>query len=104
MAGMKIRKGDTVLVLSGKDKGKTGEVTTAMPTRGQVVVAGVNIAKVHTKARSATEQGGIKDVEKPISVSNVALLAADGKATRVGYKVAADGKKSRIARRTGGAL
>lgn len=104
MAGMKVRKGDTVLVLSGKDKGKTGEVLTALPSDNMVVVAGINVAKRHTKARSATEQGGIKEVEKPISVSNVSVVASDGKATRVGYKIDADGNKSRIARRTGGAL
>jgi len=104
MAGMKVRKGDTVLVLSGKDKGKTGEVLTALPTDGMVVVAGVNVAKRHLKPRSATDKGGIKDIEKPISVSNVSVIAPDGKATRVGYKMAADGTKTRIARRTGGAL
>ena len=104
MAAMKVRKGDTVKVLTCKDKGRTGEVLVAMPRDGKVVVAGVNIAKRHTKARTTNEQGGIKDVEKPISASNVSVVAADGKTTRVGYKVDANGTKSRIARRTGDAL
>jgi large subunit ribosomal protein L24 len=104
MAAMKVRKGDTVLVLTGKDKGKTGEVLVAMPRDGMVVVAGVNVAKRHLKARTTTDPGGIKDIEKPISASNVSVVAADGKGTRVGYKIDANGTKSRIARRTGGAL
>ncbi len=104
MPGMKIRKGDTVVILSGKDKGKTGDVLIAMPSDRKVVVAGVNIAKRHQKPTSQTEQGGIKEIEKPISVSNVAIVAADGKSTRVGYKISADGTKSRFSRRTGGAL
>lgn len=104
MSGMKIRKGDSVLILSGKDKGKTGEVLVAHPSTGMVTVAGVNVAKRHTKARSTTDQGGIKEIAKPISVSNVSFVAADGKATRVGYKIDAAGTKTRIARRTGGAL
>lgn len=104
MSGMKVRKGDNVVILSGKDRGKTGQVLVAHPAKRMVTVAGVNVAKRHTKARSTTEQGGIKEIEKPISVSNVAVLTADGKATRVGYQLDASGTKTRIARRTGGAL
>jgi large subunit ribosomal protein L24 len=99
---MKIRKGDRVQVLSGKDRGKTGTVTRAYPERGRVIVDGVNIAKKHQKARSATSQGGIIDKDMPIPVPNVALLSpGDGKPTKVGYKVLEDGTKIRVCRRTG---
>jgi large subunit ribosomal protein L24 len=101
MAGLKIKKGDRVVVLSGKDKGKEGVVMRALPTEGKVVVEGVNTAKRHRKARTATETGGIIDIDKPIPVSNVAVISpSDGKPTRVGYKVA-DGKKVRVCKRTG---
>ncbi|MFN8019754.1 MAG: 50S ribosomal protein L24 [Acidimicrobiales bacterium] len=98
---MKIKKGDRVVVLSGKDAGKEGEVTKALPKDGKVVVEGVNTVKRHQKARTATESGGIKDIDKPIPVSNVAVISpSDGKPTRVGYKVV-DGKKVRVCKRTG---
>jgi large subunit ribosomal protein L24 len=101
MSGLKIKKGDRVVVLSGKDKGKEGVVTQAMPRDGKVVVEGVNTAKRHRAARTATETGGIIDIDKPIPVSNVAVISpSDGKPTRVGYKVA-DGKKVRVCKRTG---
>ena len=101
MSGLKIKKGDRVLVLSGKDKGKEGVVERAMPADGKVVVKGVNTAKRHQKSRSATESGGIKEIDKPIPVSNVAVISpGDGKPTRVGYKVV-DGKKVRVCKRTG---
>jgi large subunit ribosomal protein L24 len=101
MAGLKIKKGDRVIVLSGKDKGKEGVVQRAMPTEGKVVVEGVNTAKRHRKARTATETGGIISIDKPIPVSNVAVISpSDGKATRVGYKIT-DGKKVRVCKRTG---
>ena len=101
MAGLKIKKGDRVLVLSGKDKGKEGVVEKAFPAEGKVVVKGVNTAKRHRAARSATEAGGIVDIDKPIPVSNVAVISpSDGKPTRVGYKFDG-GKKVRICKRTG---
>ena len=101
MANLKIRKGDRVRVLSGKDKGKEGVVERALPADGKVVVKGVNTAKRHQKSRSATESGGIKEIDKPIPVSNVAVISpGDGKPTRVGYKVV-DGKKVRVCKRTG---
>lgn len=101
MSGLKIRKGDRVVVLSGKDKGKEGVVTAALPSQGKVVVEGVNTAKRHQKARTATETGGIKDIDKPIDASNVAVISpSDGKPTRIGFKVA-DGKKVRVCKRTG---
>ncbi len=101
MAGLKIRKGDRVIVLSGKDKGREGVVQTAMPAERKVVVEGINTAKRHRKARSATDAGGIIEVDKPIDISNVAVISPkDGKATRVGYKTV-DGRKIRICKRTG---
>ena len=101
MAGLKVRKGDRVIVLSGKDRGKEGVVQSSLPREGKVVVEGVNTAKRHRKARSATESGGIIEIDKPIDASNVALISpSDGKAPRVGYKVV-DGKKVRVCKRTG---
>jgi large subunit ribosomal protein L24 len=101
MSGLKIKTGDRVVVLSGKDKGKEGVVQHAYPNDRKVVVEGVNTARRHRKARSATESGGIIEIDKPIDVSNVAVISpSDGKATRVGYRVV-DGKKVRIDKRTG---
>jgi large subunit ribosomal protein L24 len=96
---MKIKKGDKVIVLSGDDKGKTGEVLRAMPKEGKVVVQGVNLIKRHTKP-SQTSAGGIVTKEAAIQVSNVAIVTADGKASKVGYKTV-DGLKKRVARKTG---
>ena len=98
---MKIRKGDRVIVLQGKDRGKEGVVMRAMPKEGKVIVDGVNIARKHQKARKATMQGGIINKDMPIEVSNVAIVGSDGKPTRIGYKVNKDGTKVRIDRRTG---
>ena len=102
---MKIRKGDRVQVLTGKDRGKTGTVTRSIPARGRVIVDGVNIAKKHQKPTSATQQGGIIDKEMPIPVANVAVVCAScGKPTRVGYRFEADGTKVRICRKCEGDL
>jgi large subunit ribosomal protein L24 len=102
---MKIRKGDRVQVLTGKDRGKTGTVTRSIPTRGKVIVDGVNIAKKHQKPTSATTQGGIIDKEMPIPVANVAVVCgACGKPTRVGYRFESDGTKVRICRKCEGDL
>ena len=98
---MKIRKGDRVVVLQGKDRGKEGVVMRAMPKEGKVIVDGVNIARKHQKARKATMQGGINNKDMPIEVSNVAIVGSDGRPTRIGYKVNKDGTKVRIDRRTG---
>ena len=100
---MKIRKGDTVVVLTGKDKGKQGEVIRVLPEADKVIVDGVNVAKRHQKPTRAMQQGGILDKPMPIHVSNVSLIA-DGKPTRVGYRIDATGEKTRISRRTGGDL
>ncbi len=100
MAAAKIKKGDTVVVLSGKDKGKTGEVTKSMPKDGKVVVSGVNIITRHRKPSQTNPQGGIERKEAPLHVSNVAIASADGKPTRVRFEER-DGKKVRVAAWTG---
>lgn len=98
---MKIRKGDNVVVLSGKDRGVEGTVELVIPKSNKVVVTGVNTAKKHRKAQSEEEPGGIVEQDMPIDVSNVAVLSPkDQKATRVGYKIDGD-KKIRICKRTG---
>ena len=104
MSGMKIKKGDQVIVLSGKDKGKTGAVTEARPGDGQVIVGGINMVKRHTKPTKAGEKGGIIEKEAPLDVSNVAIVTADGKPSRVGFKVKPDGTKVRVVKRTGAEL
>ncbi len=102
---MKIKKGDRVVVLAGKDRGKEGVVTFAYPAKGTVIVDGVNIAKKHQKPTQATMQGGIIDKEMPVPASRVAVVSPeDGKPTRVGYRFDADGTKVRICRRTGADL
>jgi large subunit ribosomal protein L24 len=100
MSALKIKKGDKVVVLSGKDKGKTGEVTKAFPKDSKVVVSGVNIATRHRKATQANPQGGLDRFEAPLHVSNVAIATADGKPTRVRFETQ-DGKKVRVAVKTG---
>ena len=101
MAAAKIKKGDKVVVLSGKDKGKTGEVTRAMPKDGKVVVSGVNIATRHKKPSQTNPQGGLERSEAPMHVSKVALAdPKSGKATRVRFETR-DGKKVRVAVKSG---
>jgi large subunit ribosomal protein L24 len=97
---MKLRKGDPVVVLSGKDKGKEGTVLRVLPKEGKVIVEGVNIAKKHQRPVRATMQAGIIDKDMPIDASNVAYVHK-GKPTRLGYRFDDDGKKVRVARRTG---
>jgi large subunit ribosomal protein L24 len=96
----KIRKGDKVIVLSGRDKGRTGEVFEVRPIEGTVLVRGVNMVKRHQK-QTASQEGGIISKEGPIHLSNVAYLGKDGKPTRIGFKIHADGKKVRIAKSSG---
>ncbi|NKD77855.1 50S ribosomal protein L24 [Haematospirillum sp. H1815] len=97
----KIRKGDTVIVLAGKDAGKKGEVVRAVPSEGRVVVKGVNVVKRHLRP-TQTSQGGILEKEASIHVSNVAHVdPKDGKATRVGFRVLDDGSKVRFSKRSG---
>lgn len=100
MAAAKIKKGDKVVVLSGKDKGRTGEVIASMPRDGKVVVAGVNVAVRHKKPTQAAPQGGLERSEAPLHVSKVAHVTADGKPTRVRFEIR-DGKKVRVAAKTG---
>ena len=97
---MKIRKGDQVRVLQGKDRGKEGRVAFSFPETGKVIVDGINTAKRHTKPRKQNQQAGIIDVDMPVHVSNV-MLVHKGKTTRVGYKIQSDGSKVRVAKRTG---
>ena len=98
----KLRKGDKVLVLAGKDKGREGEIKSVDPKAGKAVVEGVNIAIRHTK-QSQTSQGGRVPKAMPIDLSNLALIDANGKPTRVGFRVE-DGKKIRFAKTTGEAV
>ena len=100
MAAQKIKKGDTVVVLSGKDKGRTGEVVKAMPKEGKVVVSGINVHARHRKPSQLNPQGGIERKEAPLHVSKVAIATADGKPTRVRFEVR-DGKKVRVAAKSG---
>jgi large subunit ribosomal protein L24 len=105
MAGLKIKKGDRVQVLTGKDRGKSGNVTRVLPTAGKVIVDGVNVAKKHQKATKATMQGGIIDKDMPIPVANVAILCPScNKTTRVGYKIDGDGTKVRVCKKCGGEM
>ncbi len=103
MSGLKIKKGDRVRVLTGKDRGKDGNVTRVMPDTGKVIVDGVNVAKKHQKATRATMQGGIIDKDMPLPVANVAIICpACAKPTRVGYSVDPDGTKTRRCKKCGG--
>ena len=105
MAGLKIKKGDRVKVLTGKDRGAKGNVTRVLPADGKVIVDGVNVAKKHQRATKATMQGGIIDKDMPIPIANVALLCpACGKRTRVGYTIDGDGTKARICKKCGGEM
>jgi large subunit ribosomal protein L24 len=99
MATSKIKKGDTVRVIAGKDKDKEGKVMVVNHKTGTVIVEGVNMLTKHTKPSAANQNGGIINVEGPINASNV-MLVVNGQATRVGFKVE-DGKKVRVAKKTG---
>jgi large subunit ribosomal protein L24 len=96
----KIKKGDRVVVLTGKDKGKQGSVLKVMPKEERVVVEGLNMVQRHTRPSQADPQGGIKHKEAPLHVSNVAIVDSAGKPTRVGFRVEGD-KKVRFAKTTG---
>jgi large subunit ribosomal protein L24 len=97
----KIKKGDKVVVLTGRDKGRSGEVKSVSPTEGRAIVGGINLVKRHTKQTAQTE-GGILSKEAPIQLSNLAIAdPKDGKPTRVGFKILDDGRKVRVAKRSG---
>ena len=101
MAKLHVKKGDTVVVLSGKDKGKQGKIITAMPSKGQVVVEDVNKVKRHTKPSMKAPQGGILDKEMPLNACKVQLICpACNKATRIGHKIV-DGKNVRVCKKCG---
>ncbi|OYX32260.1 MAG: 50S ribosomal protein L24 [Caulobacterales bacterium 32-69-10] len=96
----KIKKGDRVVLLTGKDKGRTGSVTKVFPKEERVLVEGLNMVKRHTKPSQADPNGGIKNKEAPVHVSNVAIVDSAGKPTRVGFRMEGD-KKVRFAKTTG---
>ena len=99
---LKIKKGDRVQVLQGKDRGKQGVILKVLPKEGKVIVEGVNVVKKHQKATRATMQAGIIDKDMPIDASNVAIVSR-GQASRIGYRIE-DGKKVRVALKTGEVL
>ncbi len=99
---MRLRKGDEVVVLAGKDVGRRGTISRVLPEADKVIVDGINISKRHTKPRGQVMQGGIIDKEMPIHVSNVALWCSKCGATRIGYRFGDDGKKIRVCRKCGG--
>ncbi len=101
----KVKKGDRVVVLTGRNKGTEGEVLKVITADGRVLVRGVNVVKRHTKPTQDDPQGGIRTFEAPIQASNVALIdPRDGKPTRVGFKIDEHGRKTRYAKRSGEAL
>jgi large subunit ribosomal protein L24 len=100
MAAQKIKKGDRVVILSGKDKGRTGDVVKAMPKEGKVLVSGINVHARHRKPSQTNPQGGIERKEAPLHISKVAIATADGKPSRVRFELR-DGKKVRVAAKTG---
>ena len=101
MAKLKIKKGDHVVVITGKDKGKKGEVLKVLPDENRAIVKGVAMVRRHQR-QTATQEGGIVAKEAPIHISNIALEdPKDGKPTRVGYKFLKDGRKVRYAKRSG---
>ncbi len=104
MVKLKIKKGDKVVVITGKDKGKTGEVVRVLPKDSRVVVQGINLVKRHQR-QTQTEQGGIISKEAAIHISNVAHIDPQSeKPTRVGFKVLEDGRKVRVAKRSGAVI
>ncbi|GAV24656.1 50S ribosomal protein L24 [Carboxydothermus islandicus] len=105
MPKLKVKKGDTVLVIAGKDKDKKGKIVQVLPKENRVVVEGVNIVKRHTRPNPKLPQGGIVEKEAPIHVSNVMVICPScGKPTRVGKKFLADGKKIRVCKKCGESL
>ncbi|MGO8721258.1 MAG: 50S ribosomal protein L24 [Acidimicrobiales bacterium] len=101
---MRIKKGDRVQVLTGKDRGKVGEVMHVLPARNRVIVDGVSVAKRSTKAKRGTMQGGIIDKDMPIDASTVAIVCAQCGPTRIGVRIDDQGRKIRVCRKCGGDL
>ena len=104
MPALKIRKGDRVRILQGKDRGKEGQVSRVLPSEGKVIVDGLNVVKKHQRATKATMQGGIQDKAMPIHVSNLMLICSKDGPVKAGYKIDADGNKTRVCRKCGGLL
>lgn len=98
---MRLRKGDRVQVLSGKERGRQGEIVRSLPGSGKVIVGGINTARRHTKPRSATTEGGIVDKDMPMHVSTVAIVCPACGPTRIGAKVDEQGRKGRVCRKCG---
>lgn len=102
MSKMRVKTGDKVVVIAGKDKSKTGRILRVLPKQGRVVVEGINVVKRHTKPNPGNPDGGIVEKEASIHVSNIALAdPKTGEATRVGFKFLEDGKKVRYAKKSG---
>ena len=102
---MRILKGDQVIVLQGKDKGKKAEVVRAIPSASRVILEGVNVAKRHAKPTRATQQGGVIDKFMPVHVSTVAIVCKTcDRPSRIGYKIEEDGEKVRICKKCGSTL
>ena len=99
----KIRKDDTVQVIAGKDKGKTGNVVRVLPAKNAVIVSGINIVKKAMRKRSQQDQGGIAEIEAPLNISNVAIVCKKCGPTKIGYKIDGD-KKVRVCRKCGDVL
>src|SRR5437764_178780 len=99
---MKLKKGDRVQVLQGKDRGKQGSIMRVLPKDDRIIVEGVNVAKRHQRATRATMQGGIIDKDMPMAASAVAIVCPNDGPTRIGYRVDAQGNKTRICRKCGG--
>ncbi len=101
MVKLKVKKGDHAVILTGRDKGKRGEIVKVLPAQSKVVIQGINLVRRHQK-QSASQEGGIISKEAPIHVSNIAIEdPKDGEPTRVGYKILDDGRKVRFAKRSG---
>jgi large subunit ribosomal protein L24 len=101
---VRIRKGDRVTVLQGKDRGKTGEVMRAMPRDNKVIVGGVNISKRHSRPKRGTMQGGIIDKDMPMHVASVAIICSNCGPSRIGYRQDEQGRKIRVCKKCGGDL
>ncbi|MGA8681265.1 MAG: 50S ribosomal protein L24 [Acidimicrobiales bacterium] len=101
---MRIRKGDRVQVLHGKDRGKSGDVMRAIPSENKVIVEGVNISKRHSRPRRGTMQGGIIDKDMPMHVASVAIVCSNCGPTRIGYRQDEQGRKLRVCKKCGGDL
>ena len=104
MSGLRVKKGDRVRVLTGKDRGKEGNVTRVLPDKAKIIVDGVNVAKKHQRQTKATMQAGIIDKDMPINAANVAILCDKCGPTRIGYRFGDDGKKVRVCKKCGGDL